>query len=111
MVVNEVELFGSVGHLPQFNYGVRHMILHSAIQPEPLRATRDQLGRRLGVSAGEQHDLVPTPDELLRHPRDDSLRAAITFRRHTFVERCDLGNPHGSSERRLGVLFLHKLEV
>ena len=68
----------------------------AGIEPDRLIAHRHQLGLGLRVGAGEQGHLVAQVDQRVGQVGDDPLGAAIESRRHGFVQRRDLGDPHSS---------------
>src|SRR5262249_55745412 len=72
------------------------------VAPQGAGAGSDELRPGPGVAAGEQRDLVPQPNQLLRQVGNDALRAAVQARGDTLVKGGDLCNSHGALVLGLG---------
>src|SRR5262245_3910505 len=88
--VQDVEALGFAEHLLELE-DLRRQHVHTArVESQRARAARDEAGRRDGITAREQCDLVPLPHELFGQPVDDALRTSVQARRNAFNERRDL---------------------
>jgi hypothetical protein len=90
--MDDVEVVEAVEHLLEHTEVRREGIDGVRIEPQGARTGGDQPGRGLGVTAGEQGNVLALSNELLRQERDDALGAAIQNRRDTFIQRRHLSD-------------------
>ncbi len=102
MRVDHVELVGAPRHRFQFHEHRREIILHAGIETQRARPDRREFRFRQTVAGGKQRHLVPKFHQCIGQIGDDTLGAAVVFRRHGFGEWGNLRNLHDESPWRYG---------
>lgn len=87
--VQDVKFVRAAVHLMQHRQ-VTGGVIPVAKQAQALGRAGCELGRRLGVPAGEQRDFVTLADQFFCNPADDALGAAVELRRDGLRQRSDL---------------------
>jgi hypothetical protein len=107
--MQEVELVRALPDRFQHHDVVGQRVPHAVVQAERHLRAGNEIGAGDRVAAGEQGHVVPLRNQFFRQVGDDALGTTIEFRRHTLVERCNLGDPHvaGASLERRTVRLLH----
>lgn len=77
MEMEDVELVGGRAHLLEHGDMKWNRILDARVEAKRRLATRLQPRRRPQITAGEQRNVVTTPDQFLRKVRYDPLGAAV----------------------------------
>ena len=93
MEVENIELIDPAADLVQHDHVIRQSIPHRRIEAQGHIAATNKIGRRFGVAAGKESDVVPLAHQLLSQERNHPFRAPIKLGRHTFVKRSNLSNP------------------
>ena len=93
MEVENIELIDPAADFVQHDHVIGQSIPHRRIEAQGHIAATNKLGRRFGVAAGKERDVVPLAHELLSQERNDPFRAPVKLGRHTFVKRSNLSNP------------------
>ena len=75
--MQDVELVGAAAHLVEQDHMVRDRVLDMRVEPQGHFRDRHQLGRRDGIAAGEEGDVMPLMDQFLGDIGYDTLRPAI----------------------------------
>ena len=86
--------FGPAAYLVEHYEMIRQRILDHGIEPQRHVATTDQLGGCLGITAGEQRNIVSHRDEFFGQGVDNPLGAAVQLGRYSLEQRRDLSNTH-----------------
>jgi hypothetical protein len=95
MKVDDVELIHAVQNFAQHRQvGGEVGLQRRGVEADSLVANRDQARPGLGVSAGEQGDIVAQIHQGVRQMRHDALGSSIQLRRDGLVKRGDLRDLH-----------------
>jgi hypothetical protein len=92
--VQDVELIGTAPHAIEHDQMMDERVLAVAVEPQRAAVTRFQNGRCLGITAREQSNVVPEPDQFFREIRYHALGPAVEPWRAAFVKRSDLRDLH-----------------
>jgi hypothetical protein len=92
--VQDIELGGRAAHFVQHQHVVVARIAHGRVEPQGLRAARNESGGRFRVAACEERHIVAPRNELVGEIGDDPLGTAIETGWDAFDERRNLGDPH-----------------
>src|SRR5579863_1855747 len=95
MRMNDVELVRAARYGLKLNEQRYEVVPHVRIEAQGPRPDWSECGLGHAVSRGEQGNLVSELHESIGEVRDDTLGAAVEFRRHGLGERCNLRNFHG----------------
>jgi hypothetical protein len=96
MEVQDVEPGSEPAHTLEHGNVQRHWVAHRVVETQRARPHRLELGRRAGIAAGEQRDIVAEGHELLSEPGNDALGASVQFRWDCLGQRCNLRDSHES---------------
>ena len=94
--VRDVEVAGAAADFLELQHAIGQRVADLR-QSKRLRNARDELGRRLEVSAREQSHLMTLPHQLLGQIGDDTLRPAVKLRRDALDQGRNLGNSHSGT--------------
>ncbi len=94
MGVNDVELVRTPRHQFEHHEQGNEIIRHAGIEAQGTRPDGMEVRLRQAIARGEERDIVSEFHQCICQISDDTLRAAVQFRRYGFRERCDLCNSH-----------------
>ena len=92
--VQDVEISCTLANLVEQQHLVGNGIPDVRIESQGSRRAGDQLSGRDRVSACEQRDVVPLPDQLLGQVIHDPLRPAVEPWPYAFEQWSNLRDPH-----------------
>ena len=101
--VKNVELVDPAADLVQHDHVVRQRIAHCRIEAQRCVTAAHEPGRRLGVAAGKQGDVVSLAYELFGQKRNNAFRAAIKPGWDPFIKRGYLCNTHRHRHRNKSI--------
>ena len=94
VAMHHVEVVGARKRLSELEGVKRERIRLRRIEPQRPRPRRHEARLRVGVAAGEQRDVVTTPNQLVGEPRHHALGATVQSGRYRLIQRRHLSDAH-----------------